>query len=109
MGTTIDLPEILVNEVRVRAEHKGQSLDDAAADPKGLAVAVAPPAMTQEEWRQFIVSTAGSIADPTFVRHPQGEYERRESLLGRRRAWISQPPLGRWRMEALSCGRGSAK
>jgi hypothetical protein len=36
--------------------------------------------MTQEEWQQFIHSTAGSIDDPTFVRHPQGEYERRERL-----------------------------
>jgi hypothetical protein len=41
---------------------------------------VATPAMTQEEWRQFVLSTAGSITDPTFQRHPQGEYERREEL-----------------------------
>lgn len=38
------------------------------------------PAMTQEEWRQFVLSTAGSITDPTFVRHEQGDYERREEL-----------------------------
>ncbi len=37
-------------------------------------------AMTQAEWRQFVMSTAGSIADPSFVRHEQGEYERREEL-----------------------------
>jgi hypothetical protein len=36
--------------------------------------------MTQEEWRKFIESTAGSITDPTFTRHEQGEYERREEL-----------------------------
>jgi hypothetical protein len=36
--------------------------------------------MTQDEWRQFVLSTAGSVTDPTFVRHPQGEFERREEL-----------------------------
>ncbi len=41
---------------------------------------LSPHQMTQEEWRQFIYATAGSIDDPTFVRHPQGEYERREEL-----------------------------
>jgi hypothetical protein len=39
---------------------------------------VARPAMTQAEWEQFILSTGGSISDPTFVRHDQGEYEQRE-------------------------------
>lgn len=45
MGTTINLPDTLVNEVRLRADHEGQSLDDAAADliRKGLAVAIGPP------------------------------------------------------------------
>ena len=36
--------------------------------------------MTPEQWRHFVLSTAGSITDPTFVRHEQGEYERREEL-----------------------------
>ena len=36
--------------------------------------------MTQEEWRQFVMGTAGSITDPSFVRHEQGEYEQREEL-----------------------------
>ena len=36
--------------------------------------------MSQEEWRQFVLSTAGSITDPTFMRHEQGDYERREEL-----------------------------
>jgi hypothetical protein len=36
--------------------------------------------MTQEEWRDFVQTTAGSITDPSFVRHDQGEYERREEL-----------------------------
>ncbi len=44
------------------------------------ATAAAAQRMTQEQWRQFILSTAGSITDPTFVRHPQGEYEERDPL-----------------------------
>jgi hypothetical protein len=39
-----------------------------------------PAAMTQEQWRQFVMETAGSITDPSFVRHEQGEYEQREEL-----------------------------
>lgn len=35
---------------------------------------------TAEEWRAFILSTAGSITDPTFERFPQGELEEREPL-----------------------------
>jgi hypothetical protein len=41
---------------------------------------VGPSPMTQEEWRSFVLSTAGSISDPSFVRHEQGEYEAREEL-----------------------------
>jgi hypothetical protein len=41
---------------------------------------VGPAPMTQEEWRNFVFTTAGSITDPSFVRHEQGEYERREEL-----------------------------
>jgi formylglycine-generating enzyme required for sulfatase activity len=36
--------------------------------------------VTEEQWRDFIESTAGSIVDPSFVRHEQGEYQRREEL-----------------------------
>jgi uncharacterized protein (DUF433 family) len=36
--------------------------------------------MTQDEWRNFVLSNAGSITDPSFVRHPQGEFESREKL-----------------------------
>jgi len=39
-----------------------------------------PAAMSQEEWRQWVEKMAGSITDPTFHRHEQGEYERREEL-----------------------------
>jgi hypothetical protein len=41
---------------------------------------VSPPSLTQEEWRNFILTTAGSITDPSFVRHEQGDYEDREAL-----------------------------
>lgn len=36
--------------------------------------------MTQDEWRAWVQATAGSIADPTFRRHEQGEFEQREAL-----------------------------
>jgi hypothetical protein len=39
---------------------------------------LARPAMTRAEWEQFVLSTGGSISDPTFVRHDLGEYEQRE-------------------------------
>lgn len=31
-----------------------------------------------EEWKRFISETAGSISDPTFFRHEQGELEEPE-------------------------------
>jgi hypothetical protein len=34
----------------------------------------------QQAWEAFVRTTAGSIADPTFRRHDQGEYEQREPL-----------------------------
>ena len=34
--------------------------------------------ISQAEWAEFVRSTAGSITDPTFVRHEQGDYEQRE-------------------------------
>jgi hypothetical protein len=36
--------------------------------------------MTQEEWVRFVEATAGSIDDPTFVRHDQGQYEDRGEI-----------------------------
>lgn len=35
-------------------------------------------AKSREEWEEFVKRTAGSIKDPTFRRHPQGEYPIRE-------------------------------
>jgi hypothetical protein len=40
--------------------------------------AVDRPTMSREEWLQFIENTAGKITDPTFERHPQGDYEQRD-------------------------------
>ena len=34
-------------------------------------VRVDRPLMTQEEWRDLILTTAGTITDPTFLRHDQ--------------------------------------
>ncbi len=50
---------------------------------KEVRVTVEPvPAMpmSQEEWRAFVMRTAGSITDPLFRRWEQGEYEEREPL-----------------------------
>jgi hypothetical protein len=45
-----------------------------------VTVQTVPPAISREEWLRFIENTAGKIDDPTFVRHPQGEYDQREEL-----------------------------
>jgi hypothetical protein len=37
-------------------------------------------ARERAERRRFIEEMAGKITDPTFVRHPQGEYEQRDKL-----------------------------
>jgi hypothetical protein len=37
-------------------------------------------AQKREERRRFIEEMAGIITDPTFVRHPQGEFEKRDEL-----------------------------
>ena len=36
--------------------------------------------MTQEEWAAKVLATAGSIPDPTFVRHPEGDLQERDPL-----------------------------
>lgn len=40
----------------------------------------ASPITDPEEWHRFVERVAGSITDPTFIRHPQGAYEEREEL-----------------------------
>jgi hypothetical protein len=75
----------------IKAIIKGRRLElDAPADwPDGTEVEILPLdkdtttpwlPMDREAWRRFIEKTAGSITDPTFVRHPQGELEERDPL-----------------------------
>lgn len=45
-----------------------------------VTIEAAPPRMTQQEWHAFVVRTAGIITDPTFCRHEQGAYEKRDEL-----------------------------
>jgi hypothetical protein len=54
--------------------HLAVPIGEAEAD-KEVQVTIDPvsrPPMTQEEWRRFVLSTAGSVTDPTFVRHDFG-------------------------------------
>lgn len=34
-----------------------------------------PPPMTTDEWQRFVAETAGSVDDPLFRRHEQGELQ----------------------------------
>jgi len=36
--------------------------------------------MSADEWNRFVHEMAGSIADSTFQRHPQGDFEQRDDL-----------------------------
>lgn len=38
------------------------------------------PPMGVDEWKQFVEEMAGSISDPTFRRHQQGEFEQRGEM-----------------------------
>jgi hypothetical protein len=38
------------------------------------------PKKRKQDWEDFVKRTQGSIKDPSFRRHPQGEYPKRESL-----------------------------
>ena len=39
-----------------------------------------PAAISTEQWRKFVHEMAGSITDPSFQRHPQGDFEQRDEL-----------------------------
>ncbi len=39
------------------------------------------PSVSPAKWRQFIKEVAGSIWDPTFKRHEQGECDERAEIL----------------------------
>lgn len=45
---------------------------DAAGKNVRVIVESTPLPMTQDEWRAWVQKTAGSITDPTFVRHVEG-------------------------------------
>jgi hypothetical protein len=48
-------------------------------EPADVSASCSPS--TEEEWRNFVRNMAGCIADPTFRRPEQGEYEgRREAF-----------------------------
>jgi hypothetical protein len=65
------------------------------------------PQMTQEEWREFVLRTAGSITDPSFVRHEQGEYERRRIYRDApaRHEFLRRPLAARSRVECYGQAR----
>jgi hypothetical protein len=58
----------------------GKEVADREVQVTIVPIQMGPSPMTQEEWRQFVMETAGSITDPSFVRHEQGAYEQREEL-----------------------------
>ena len=41
---------------------------------------IADPVERQRRWREFVYRVAGSIQDPSFIRHEQGEFEQREEF-----------------------------
>lgn len=45
-----------------------------------VTVVVQPARQQQAEWDRLVSETAGSISDPSFVRHAQGEFEDRSEL-----------------------------
>jgi len=81
--TEIDMNRIVINS-KVGSDgvlHLDLPVGQAEADQE-VRVTVEPvsrPAMTQEEWRAAVLSTAGKWQGE-FERPPQGEYEQRESL-----------------------------
>jgi hypothetical protein len=73
-------------ELKSRVDSSGMlnlSIPIGAADANREVRVIVEPigeSMTVEQWTEFVQSTAGSIPDPTFERHPQGSYERREKF-----------------------------
>lgn len=74
----------MVVQSRVGADgvlHLDVPIGQAEAD-KEVQITIDPvprPAMAQEEWRQFVLSTAGAWQGE-LERPPQGEYEQRDEL-----------------------------
>ena len=73
-------------EIKSRADENGivnLSISLGAGDAhREVRVIVEPldEVVSVERWQQFVHETAGSISDPSFQRHPQGEFECREDL-----------------------------
>jgi hypothetical protein len=51
----------------------------ARADAKRIAE-IEDPRERARAWKEFVEENAGSIQDPTFERHAQGDYEIRDDL-----------------------------
>ena len=68
-------------EVKSRADENGVlnlSISLGTADAhREVRVTVEPldDVVSVEQWQRFVHETAGSIPDPSFQRHPQGEFE----------------------------------
>ncbi|MCI0642829.1 MAG: hypothetical protein L0Y72_01810 [Gemmataceae bacterium] len=54
-------------------------IQDADQEVQVTVEPVAKKTMTQKEWEAWVQSMAGSITDPSFRRHEQGEYEERKA------------------------------
>lgn len=73
-------------EVKSRADENGVlnlSIVLGTADAhREVRVIVEPldDVVSVDQWQRFVRETAGSIPDPSFQRHPQGEFECREDL-----------------------------
>jgi hypothetical protein len=52
----------------------------ASGEPVQKIAEIQDPDERRRAWQEFVQKTAGSIQDPTFQRHPQGDYEIREEL-----------------------------
>ena len=68
LGSGMSFDDLLDNYPTLKPEHLQAALQYAARGRAG------------EGWRNFVLATGASITDPSFVRHEQGEYERREEL-----------------------------
>ncbi len=55
-------------------------VDAADGEVKLTVEPTTPTVTTTDEWAAWVRSMAGSIPDPTFRRHEQGEYEQREEF-----------------------------
>ena len=69
---------VLTLNVPVGAEAAGTEV---LVTVEALPIKVGDESSAQADWERFVNETSGSIDDPTFCRHEQGEYEQRELSL----------------------------